>query len=162
MQGVTLDPNFYVRSYNHINNNGVRLSVDERKVQLAIHYKNIFQLTLGIIISLILMLCFSSQAVICVFENNIEFLSIVIKTNLFMQIIVQSCVGLLYLYFSCIISRFVRNYLPNGMVAESSVKKMKALFITIFIGIFIRTSLIWLLVFDVINRFDKHLSDFAY
>eukprot|EP00347_Sterkiella_histriomuscorum_P016310 403353678 len=161
MREITMDPNFYLLSRSE-KQSQKRISIDMRKTTMALQIKNMFHLIFGLLISVILMLCFSSEAVICVFEEKLQFISIIVKVNLIVQIIVQSLIGLGFLYFTCIVSKFVKNYLPSGLVAKSSLRKMKALFITLFISIFIRTTLIWLLVFDVFSRFDKELTWFGF
>ncbi|CDW74867.1 UNKNOWN [Stylonychia lemnae] len=114
-----------------------------------------FHLILGILIGLTLTLTLSTLLIACIFEDKPESVSIIVKTSLMIQIVIQTFCALVYLYFFCIISKFVKEFLPDGLIRDYSLKSTKILFITFFIGIIIRAFVLWTIVFDVISQLDK-------
>ena len=65
-----------------------------------------------------------------------------IKLIIHFEVGVSVIVALLYLYFGCIITRFVEEFLPPGMIPANSITKTRVLFYFFSIFILLRSVVI--------------------
>ena len=94
--------------------------------------RNMFYTVMVILVLIVLGLAVGSQLLVCV-EN---------------QVLIQITLAITFIYYGCMINRFVKEILPIGFVTRSSIKSTRLLFYVLSFGILIRSLVMTLLVID--------------
>jgi hypothetical protein len=103
----TFNPNNYVTQKSKL------LSIQMKKKQIINRTENIFQIILSIIISLVLLLTVSSQLMVCLYIDTLDFSTAFMKIELQIQLILQFIVALTFMSLACFMRSFASEYLSD-------------------------------------------------